>query len=158
MSTLPCPVCKCRRANHVELPSAPGGGVTGPQPGWQTECASCLTRGPVKRGPDPYTAGADDAWNSMPRDTHLLDAAKKMLEAWDCRHPEAGIVALQDAVNQAEKGITAGPPSQDHILLGFVGDILHQLTTDSDLETITGAAKYKSLTERAREILAKSII
>lgn len=43
----------------------------------------------------------------------LLAAAQKMLEAWDCRHPEAGIVALQDAVAEADHIQKAGIPSSN---------------------------------------------
>jgi hypothetical protein len=43
----------------------------------------------------------------------FLAAAKRMLEAWDCRHPEAGIVALQDAVAEAERIQNIGLPSSD---------------------------------------------
>ena len=32
----------------------------------------------------------------------LLEACKTMLEAWDCRTPEAGIVAIQKAIAEVE--------------------------------------------------------
>ena len=38
-------------------------------------------------------------------------------------------------------------------LLATCEDVLHQLATDSDLETITGAAKYERLTARLREVI-----
>lgn len=41
-------------------------------------------------------------------------------------------------------------------MLSFIESMLHQLSTDSDLETITGAAKYKMLEQLAREIIAKA--
>ncbi|MBF0108716.1 MAG: hypothetical protein HQL76_06035 [Magnetococcales bacterium] len=34
----------------------------------------------------------------------LLAACQKMIEAWDCRCPEAGIVAIQQAVSKAKGG------------------------------------------------------
>ena len=35
----------------------------------------------------------------------LLEACKTMLEAWDCRTPEAGIVAIQKAIAQVESEV-----------------------------------------------------
>ena len=35
----------------------------------------------------------------------MLEACKTMLEAWDCRTPEAGIVAIQKAIAQAESEV-----------------------------------------------------
>lgn len=35
----------------------------------------------------------------------------------------------------------------------LLGDILHQLRTDSDLENITGAMKYEKFAERIEEVL-----
>lgn len=33
----------------------------------------------------------------------LVSACKKMLEAWECRHPAAGIIAIQNALANIEK-------------------------------------------------------
>ncbi len=41
-------------------------------------------------------------------------------------------------------------------LLTVCEDLLHQISTDSDLETITGAKEYKALENRLRIIIANA--
>ena len=45
---------------------------------------------------------------------------------------------------------------QSPALLGIAQDCLHQLSTDSDLDTILGAPKYRALVETLREVIARA--
>jgi hypothetical protein len=67
----------------------------------------------------------------------LLAAAKKMLEAWDCRHPEAGIVALQDAVAEAEhiqKAEISSSNQEDKQVADMVAFLKKHSMAEADLD------------------------
>lgn len=48
---------------------------------------------------------------------------------------------------------SVSPQQENEKLRTLLHDVLHQISTDSDLETVTGAAKYEALAERIRAVL-----
>lgn len=52
--------------------------------------------------------------------------------------------------NEANLALIERAPEMAHLL----GDILHQLSTDLDLDSVPGSKKYKYLENRIRGILA----
>lgn len=62
---------------------------------------SCYSGCPGCTG-EPWNREAEKQERIRAAAPELLEACKKMLEAWDCRTPEAGIVAIEKAIAKAE--------------------------------------------------------
>lgn len=73
---------------------------------WYTweKCSDIARNRALKQAKECYKIAQDeihpkiDVKAFQQRVRTLENACKKMLEAWDCRHPEAGIVAIEEAL------------------------------------------------------------
>lgn len=93
------------------------------------------------------------------RDAHKMIFEGKGPRQWSLTYPiyaleqeVRGVMGRVDSLREDIKDAADEPQSDVAVTLS---DVLHQLDTDSDLENITGAEKYRQLRAKVRQTLAK---